>query len=93
MTYSYPCEKKVYLRYLDISEPAIGNNYEKTHKSIFSCNVSVKFPAVKIPLGNFLRGQNPHFPGKERLLNPGPWGKNSRVKKLCPPLPSRAEQD
>ena len=44
-------------------------------------------PAVKIPLGNFLRGQNPHFPGKERLQNPGPWGKNSCVKKLCPPAP------
>ena len=44
-------------------------------------------PAVKIPLGNFLRGQNPHFPGKERLQNPGPWGKNSCVKKLCPPPP------
>ena len=44
-------------------------------------------PAVKIPLGNFLRGQNPHFPDKERLQNLGPWGKNSRVKKLCPPSP------
>ena len=50
-------------------------------------------PAVKIPLGNFLRGQNPHFnghfPGKERLQNPvpWPWGKNSCVKKLCPPPP------
>ena len=46
-------------------------------------------PAVKIPFGNFLRGQNPHFPGKERLQNPGPWGKNSHVKKLCPPPPPR----
>ena len=44
-------------------------------------------PAFKIPLGNFLRGQNPHFPGKERLQNPGPCGKNSCVKKLCPPPP------
>ena len=32
LTYSHPCKKKVYLRYLDISEPAMGNNYEKTHK-------------------------------------------------------------
>ena len=47
-------------------------------------------PAVK--LGNFLRGKNPHFPGKERLQNPGPWGKKLSVKKLCPPGQNKTEE-
>ena len=50
MTYSHSCEKKVYLRYLDISEPAMGNNFEKTHKSIFHV-IYQSVPAVKIPPG------------------------------------------
>ena len=46
-------------------------------------------PAVKIPLGNFLRGQSPHFPGKERLQNPGPWGQKFTCEKALPPPPGQ----
>ena len=46
-------------------------------------------PAVKIPPGrapgNFLRGRNPHFPGKERLQNPGPGAKIHLRKSSAPP--------
>ena len=44
-------------------------------------------PAVKIPLGNFLSGQNPHFPGKELGCKTLALGAKTHVWKSSAPSP------
>ena len=57
-------------------------------QSTFTADQSI--PAVNQPLGNFVRGQNPHARGRKMAVKPRPPGQNSSCAK-SPEAPPRGK--